>query len=816
VLRHNLPTRHTQLIGREQDSGTVRELVLQSSRRLVTLTGTGGCGKTQLALDVAAGLVDTFRDGVWLVELANVQTQHLVPYAVAAVLGRRDRAGETMIDTLVAYLRGRELLLVLDNCEHLIDACAELAERVLSGCPRVRLLATSRERLRLGHETTWRVPSLASPDRRTRVTPDELLAYPAVRLFVERAQAIESSFALGPSNSSAVVDICARLEGLPLTLELAAAHVSALSLSQILERLDDCFRVLVGGDRTAPTRQQTLRAALDWSFGLLTKAEQAVFRRLAVFAGGWSLEAAETVCADATSSPADVLELLTCLVDKSLVVANVHRSDGRARYRLLEPIRQYAHERLVASGELDAVRHRHAVFFLEFAQTIERDVDVGGSRRLSGADALMAEYPNFETALRTALDTRDAELGLRLAWPLQFIWKFRLPVGEGRPWVEELLALAGAEAPTSPRAVSLLTAARLAWECGDDAAADRYYTEAVPLARRLGDPWILFVALVDQGLQAEQRGDYEVALALWQEAVSVTSASGDRASEAVALMCIGRLQLFEGKYAVGREMCEKALDLARRLDDMWIVWLTLHALGQAAFAQGDLHSARALSLENLNVPASALKRTATLHLLGRVEIADGKYTEAQQRLFEAVALLANDDDGVATTQVVDALAELASRLGRSALALRLAAVAQKASDTLVTTASTSQAENSHYPFSRDLQQRWLVPLRRGLSTEEADRLSAEGLGMSPQDAVALAALEFSQTAPPVARLVAGLTSREVEVLRLVAKGQSNKEIAAELVLSVRTVERHLTNLYGKIDGRGKADATAFAFQHGLL
>jgi predicted ATPase len=276
----------------------------------VTLTGTGGCGKTQLALHVSADLVDAFRDGVWLVELATVQTPHLVPYAVAAVLGRHDRAGEAMIDTIVAYLRRRELLLVLDNCEHLIDACADLAERVLCGCPEVRLLATSRERLRLGAETTWRVPSLANPDRRTRVTPVELLAYPAVRLFVERAQAIESGFALGPNNASTVVDICACLEGLPLALELAAAHVSALSLSQILERLDDTFRMLVGGSRTAPTRHQTLRATLDWSIGLLTAAEQAVFRRLAVFAGGWSLEAAETVCADATIAPADVLTSL--------------------------------------------------------------------------------------------------------------------------------------------------------------------------------------------------------------------------------------------------------------------------------------------------------------------------------------------------------------------------------------------------------------------------------------------------------------------------------------------------------------------------
>jgi predicted ATPase len=423
MQHHNLPAPHSQLVGREEDSVAVGELVQHAPGRLVTLTGTGGCGKTQLAILVAMGLIDSFRDGVWLVELASVQTPLLLPYAVATILGCRDRAGEAMIDTISTYLKGRELLLVLDNCEHLIDACASLAERVLSGCPQVRLLATSRERLRIGSETTWRVPSLASPDRRTStsMTSVELLGFPSVRLFVERARAIDSGFALGPGNASTVVDICARLEGLPLALELAAAHVSALALPQILERLDDSFRLLVGGSRTAHTRQQTMRATFDWSYALLSAAEQAVFQRLAVFAGGWRLEAAEAVCANGAVAPADVLELLTHLVDKSLVVAEVDDSDSRSRYRILEPIRQYARERLVASGELDTVRHRHVTFFLAFAEALERDASVGGARRHTAADALVAEYGNLLVALRWALDAQDADFALRLAWTLQYV-----------------------------------------------------------------------------------------------------------------------------------------------------------------------------------------------------------------------------------------------------------------------------------------------------------------------------------------------------------------------------------------------------------
>jgi predicted ATPase/DNA-binding CsgD family transcriptional regulator len=784
----------------------------------VTLTGTGGCGKTQLALLVAADLVGAFRDGAWLVELAPVHSAHLVPYSVATVLGRRDRAGEAMIDTIVAYLKGRELLVVLDNCEHVIDACAELVERLLAGCPQVRLLATSRERLRLVAETTWRVPSLAIPHRRTDDRLVDLLAYPAVQLFAERAQAVQSGFKVGRDNASAVIDICARLEGLPLALELAAAHVSALALSQILERLDDSFRLLVGGSRTAPTRQQTLRATLDWSYSLLSTAEQAVFERLAVFAGGWRLEAAEAVCADGTIPSADVMGLLTSLVDKSLVVADVDRSDRRSRYRLLEPISQYAQERLLASGDLAVVRVRHATFFLAFAEALEPDVNVGGARRQTAADALESEYRNLEAALRVALDTRDAELGLRLARTLQFVWKFRLPVGEGLPWVEDVLALPGADAPTPARAVSLLTAARLAWERGDYPAADRYYAEAVPLARKLHDPWILFVALADQGLEAEQRGNYDVALTLWQEGLVITRANGDRASEAILLMCLGRLHLFEGNYLTGRDLCEESLGLARQLGDMWVTWLTLNALGQAALAMGELATARALSLESLNLDASSLMRTGTLHILGQIAIADGKYGEAQQHLFRALALLDDTNDPVATTQIVEALAHLASRLGQSELALRLAAAAGTARDTLVAAASRSLVTRSHFPLSRDLPDRWLVPVRQTVRAEDADRWWAEGRALTLAEAIALAEAELpgasSTPEPPPAGV--GLTAREAEVLRRVAQGQSNKEIAAELVLSVRTVERHITNLYGKIDARGKADATAYAIHHGIV
>ncbi len=363
---HNLPVPRTRLIGREHDTAAVRQVLLNADGRLVTLTGAGGCGKTRLALEVAADLVDLFRDGVWLVELASLADPVLLTEAVGAPLGVHQLPGRTMLEALVAWLKPRQLLLVLDNCEHLVDACARLAHHVLSACDEVRVLATSREPLRVDGEITWRVPSLAVPEVVTLAEPDQLTHSPAVRLFVERARALQRTFEITPDNGPAVAHICTRLDGMPLALELAAAWVRVLSVNEIAERLDDSFGLLTGGNRSAPARHQTLRAALDWSQTLLTPLEQAVFRRLSVFAGRFSVEAAEVVCADDGIARLDVLYLLTALVDKSLVLVDEHASE--ARYRLLEPVRQYAFEHLSGASECVEVGARHAAYYLGLAE----------------------------------------------------------------------------------------------------------------------------------------------------------------------------------------------------------------------------------------------------------------------------------------------------------------------------------------------------------------------------------------------------------------------------------------------------------------
>ncbi|MBV9354982.1 MAG: LuxR family transcriptional regulator, partial [Chloroflexi bacterium] len=635
--------------------------MIRAPGRLVTLTGTGGCGKTQLALRVAADLVDTFDHGVWFVDLAPVRVPRLVGYAVAAALGRGGRTGKAVEDALVEYLAYRDVLLVLDNCEHLVDGCASLAERLLSACPQVRLLATSRERLRIAGETAWRVPSLASPDARAALTPMELLAYPAVQLFVERALAVQADFVLGSANAASVAALCARLEGLPLALELAAARLPALSLREMLERLDQSFGLLVGGSRTAPTRQQTLQATLEWSHDLLSPAERLVFRRLAVFAGGWTLEAAEAVCTDAAIAETDISELLAHLIDKSLVVAG--ERNGRSQYRLLEPIRQYAWEQLAASGELDQMRQRHATFFLAYAEGFGRGASASGARRRIAVQALAAEYRNLQVALQWALDARDTDVGLRLAWTLEFVWKFRVVDDDGLLWVEQLLRLPGADAPTPARAVALLIAAFLRGT-RDRTAAEAIHAEALPLARRLRDPWILFAALSDRGLLAMHRGEYATARACWEEGLTITQASGDRASEAILLHSLGRLAIVEHDYAAGRARCEEALRLARELGDYWTQALAVEALRMAAQALGEYAVARALATECMSLYSGAPYPTAnTLRALAQMDIAEGRYADARQELGQALAIGRDSAMPAVLPGVLDTMAGLVSQLG---------------------------------------------------------------------------------------------------------------------------------------------------------
>jgi predicted ATPase len=565
---HNLPAQHTTIIGRDDDAARVGELVLRSSGRLVTLTGTGGCGKTRLALHVAAALVGNFADGVWLVSLASVRDASLIPNAIAAAVGCSERAGEPLAVTLLAHLAERELLLLLDNCEHLIEASATLVEHILDGCSYVRVLATSRERLRTTSEQTWRVASLAVPDPEGSAEPEGLLQYSAVRLFTERAQAVHPSFAFGRANARTVTSICARLEGLPLAIELAAARTGVLSLPEVLERLDDAFRLLVGGSRTAPNRQQTMHATLDWSYSLLAADERIVFERLVVFAGGWSVAAAETVCADQILPQQDVLELLGRLVDKSLVVAS--EQAGRSRFRLLEPIRQYAQARLLSSDEYAAAHARHARYFMDFAERLQTDANVGGPRRLAAQEELAQEQDNLRVALRWCIDNAEASMGLRLAEALTGLWIVRSMTNEARAWLSQALAVPGAAAPTLERAAVLIHLGFMANRQADYAQARTLLEEALPITRRGRNAWLLFCNLNDLAAALEHSGHFRAAQDYMEEALATTRAAGDQASEAHILNNLGFLAYLQADLVVARPSVEKGLALARALDDTWL------------------------------------------------------------------------------------------------------------------------------------------------------------------------------------------------------------------------------------------------------
>jgi non-specific serine/threonine protein kinase len=369
--RHNLPVAQSGFVGREREMEEVRRAL--SATRLLTLTGAGGSGKTRLALEVARDLVEDYPDGVWLVELASVSEGNVVPGAVAAALGLRERPDLPFADALVEFLRSRRVLLVLDNCEHLLEGCARLVDTLLVSCENLQILATSREALGVAGETNWMVPSLTVPDEGQPPDPRNLGRYEAVQLLVERARSRSPGFVLTPENAEAVARVCRRLDGIPLAVELAPARMGTLSVEQISERLGDSLGFLTTGERTRAPRQRTLRATLEWGHGLLSGPEQELFGRLSVFAGGWTLEAAEEVGAGRDTQEGEVLDLLSSLVDKSLVVAEAFGS-GVPRYRLLEIVRQYAAEKLAAGGEEEAVRQRHALFFLGLAERAEPEL----------------------------------------------------------------------------------------------------------------------------------------------------------------------------------------------------------------------------------------------------------------------------------------------------------------------------------------------------------------------------------------------------------------------------------------------------------
>jgi len=586
--RDNLPAALSSFIGRERELTRVGDLL--GAHRLVTLTGSGGVGKTRLALAVAGRKRDVHPDGVRLVELAPLADPALVAGAVAQVLGLHEEVGRPLLTTLTDHLRDRRLLLVLDNGEHLLAACADLAAALLRACPHLHLLVTSREGLGVAGERRYRVPPLSTPDPKHLPPPDLAGSYEAVRLFVERARERREDFMLTPTNARAVAEICARLDGVPLAVELAAARVEGLSVEAIAARLDDRFKLLTGGARDLPTRQRTLRAALDWSWDLLDEEGRTLLARLSVFAGGWALEAAEVVCAgDGLESWA----VLDGLVVKSLV--QVDEAEGKSRYQLLETVRQYAGEQLAAAGEEAPTRDRHLSYFLALAEQAVKAFR--GPELGIWLDRLETEHDNLRAALNWARVRERGEEGLQLAAALAPFWEFRGHIAEGRRRVEEMLA--AFQGSPRVRARALNAAGFLGLRGGEPWKALALYQESLALRRDLNDLLGMAVSLSNIGSAHVELGRYEQAEPAYAEALEFYRALGDQSGIATAFnnQAVATREL--GQYERAEALAQESLALRRAQGDLRGVAEATNNLAQVASVQGRYERATALFREGL-------------------------------------------------------------------------------------------------------------------------------------------------------------------------------------------------------------------------
>jgi predicted ATPase/DNA-binding SARP family transcriptional activator len=619
----NLPVPLTSFVGRAREMARVKELLSQA--RLVSLTGAGGCGKTRLAIQVASDLVDSFRDGVWWVDLAPLRDASLVDHTLAKCLGVCEALDVPLREILTNSLRPRKTLLVLDNCDGLVDGVAQLAATLLSECPELKILATSREALGLVGEGLLRVPSLSFPMSPQPLPGERLEDYESVRLLLQRASALRSEFSLTAENAAAVAQICRRLDGIPLAIELAAARVKALSASQIAERLDDCFHLLSGGGRGGLPRHRTLRAVIDWSYSLLTQEEQTLLHWLSVFVGGWTLQAAEAVCADAIPSK-DVVDLLSRLVDKSLVEVSEQPSSD-VRYRMLETVRQYGLEQLSKANQTDAACRQHALYFAGLAEEAEHGLR--GPQMGSWIRQIEAEHDNLRAALEWSVAREPPELGLRFAGGMGFFWRRRGYLSEGRGWLERLLARASG-LPPPLRVQAMAQASWLARDLGNYEQAHALQEDALRILRASADKSGLVDVLIQGGLLAVYKNEPEKAMACFNECLVLSDELGFRWGRAMALVNLAHAALFDLQWnpqAKGRG--QESFELFRELHDETEQAHALIILGVGAHYEHDDARAR-VQLEQ----AAAICRQAgdrrqlawattvlglTLRWLGRVD-----------------------------------------------------------------------------------------------------------------------------------------------------------------------------------------------------
>lgn len=624
-----LPLPPTLLIGREHEEAAISHQLLLEDVRLLTLTGPAGIGKTRLALQVAAGVQREVRDGATLVTLAAIRDPRLVLTAIAEALGIREAGNQPVRETVIAFLRDKELLLVLDNCEQVLSMAPDLAE-LLAACSGLKVLATSRAALRIRGEFEFAVPALELPRAGGTDTPDQLSQYAAVALFLQRVRDSAPTFQLTPAQAPAVAAICLRLEGLPLAIELAAARIKLLPPQALLARLEPRLTLLTGGARDLPERQQTMRAAISWSYDLLNEPTQALFRRLAVFVGGWTLEAAASVCDASETSESDLLEGLAALTENNL--ARQGEFQGEPRFSMLELIREFGLERLEASAEAEAVQQRYVEYYLRLAE--QGEVGLKGPEQPVWLERLANEQANIRATLQWARKHDGVELGLRLAGALWLFWYTRGYLSGGRGWLEELLALdAGGERHAAPavRAKALYSIGVLATEQGDYARAEELASESLTIFEELGDLRGQAAALNIRGSIAKYQGDYARAVILYEACLVLRRELGDPVGTAVALNNLGTIAGEQCQHDRAIELYTESLALKRTLGDARGIANTLLNLGDVARNQGRFEQARLLTTESHALFAGMNDQRGTalaLNNLGEVARDSGKHDDA--------------------------------------------------------------------------------------------------------------------------------------------------------------------------------------------